>query len=423
MAVVEHMTMEWLDVFRAHAVALPNLTKFAIIMAIIAVAPALARRFRVPEIVGLLAFGVLLGPYVLDVAPMNHPIVQFFGDLGRLLLMFGAGLEIEIDLFRKAQARSVVFGVVTTIIPQLLGTAYGLAFGYGMIPAIVIGSLLSSHTLLALPIVARLGVLGFEPVVVVIGATLVADTLSLVVFGICVSVYTTGFSVSGLALQLIEVAIFVPLVLIGVSRVGAWILDKLRDHQEAYFVTMLGIMAVAGELANFINLPDIVGAFMAGLAVNSAVGDHPAKEKLDFFGKSFFIPIFFIVVGFLIVPNAVGQTIFSHFWLVAGMIAALIVGKGAAAAIAGRAFGYSRPARLTMWALTLPQVAATLAATLVGFNTLNAAGERLLSEEIFNAVLVLLVVTSVLSTILTDVFARGMAKDSAATKPVSLKSI
>jgi len=105
------------------------------------------------------------------------------------------------------------------------------------------------------------------------------------------------------------------------------------------------------------------------------------------------------------------------------MIAALTVGKGAAAAIAGRAFGYSRPARLTMWALTLPQVAATLAATLVGFNTLNAAGERLLSEEIFNAVLVLLVVTSVLSTILTDVFARGMAKDSAATKPVSLKTI
>ena len=408
--------MEWLDAFRAHAVALPNLAKFAFVMAIIAGAPALTRRFRVPEIVGLLAFGVLLGPYVLDVAPMNHPIVQFFGDLGRLLLMFTAGLEIEIDLFRKAQTRSVIFGVVTFMIPQLLGTAYGLAFGYGMIPAIVIGSLLASHTLLELPIVTRFGALGLEPVVVTIGATLVADTLSLVVFGICVPVYTTGFSASGLALQIIEVAIFVPLVLIGVSRAGAWILNQVHHSQEAYFVTLLGIMAVSGMLADLINLPDIVGAFMAGLAVNAAVGDHPVKEKPDFFGRAFFIPIFFIVIGFLIVPVAVGQTIFNNFWLVAGMILSLILGKGIAAEVAGRGFGYARQARLTMWALTLPQVAATLAATLVGYNTLNSAGERLLGQEIFNSVLVMLVVTSLLGPVLTELFTPGMIREEARAK-------
>jgi Kef-type K+ transport system membrane component KefB len=410
------MTMEWLDAFRSHALALPNLAKFAIVMAIIAGAPALARRARIPELVVLLACGVLLGPYVLDVAGVNHPIVQFFGDLGRLMLMFTAGLEVDINLFRKAQTRSVTFGVITTIVPQVLGTAYGLAFGYGIIPAIVIGSLLASHTLLALPIVTRLGALGLEPVVVTIGATMVSDTLSLIIFGICVSTYTTGFSPSGLAVQIVEVAIFVPLILIGVSRAGAWVLSKLRDNEAGYFVTMLGIMAVAGVLADLINLPDIVGAFLAGWAVNAAVGDHPVKEKLEFFGKAFFIPIFFIVTGFLIVPVAVGQTIVNNFWLVAGMIISLILGKGIAAAIAGRAFGYPRQARLTMWALTLPQVAATLAATLVGYNTLNAAGERLLGDEIFNAVLVLLVVTSLLGPVLTELFTPKMVTEETRTK-------
>jgi Kef-type K+ transport system membrane component KefB len=409
--------MEWLDAFRSHAVALPNLAKFAIVMAIIAGAPALVRRVKIPELVGLLAFGVLLGPYVLDVAPVNHPIVQFFGDLGRLLLMFAAGLEIDLSLFRKAQTRSIIFGVITTIVPQVLGTAYGLVFGYGIIPSIVIGSLLASHTLLALPIVVRLGALGLEPVVVAIGATMVSDTLSLIIFGICVSTYTTGFSPTGLATQVLEVAIFVPLILIGVSRGGAWILNKLRDNQAGYFVTMLGIMAVAGELADLINLPDIVGAFLAGAAVNAAVGDHPAKEKLDFFGRAFFIPIFFIVIGFLIVPDAVWQTIFNNFWLVAGMVVSLILGKGIAATIAGRAFGYSRQARLTMWALTLPQVAATLAATLVGYNTLNAAGIRLLDEKTFNAVLVLLVVTSFLGPVLTELFTPGMIKEEESPQP------
>jgi Kef-type K+ transport system membrane component KefB len=240
--------------------------------------------------------------------------------------------------------------------------------------------------------------------------------LSLIVFGICVSIYTTGFSPSALAIQIAEVAVFVPFILIGVSRAGAWILSRVRDNEAAFFVATLGIMAISGMISDLINLPDIVGAFLAGLAVNAAVGDHPAKEKLDFFGRAFFIPIFFIVVGFLIVPAAVAQTIFSHFWLNAGIVFSLILGKGTAAEIGGRAFGYQRETRMSMWALTMPQVAATLAATLVGYKTLNAAGEPLLSQEIFNAALVLVVVTSVLGPILTELFAPGMIKEEARAK-------
>jgi Kef-type K+ transport system membrane component KefB len=407
--------MEWLDAFRSHALTLPNLAKFAIVLALIVGVSALARRVRIPELVALLVVGVLLGPHVLGLYGVNYPIVQFFADLGRLMLMFAVGLEIDVNLFRKTQTRSVTFGLITTIVPQLLGTAFGLTFGYHIIPAIVIGSMLASHTLISLPIITRLGALGLEPVVVTMGATMVSDTLSLIIFGICVSTYTTGFSTSHLALQIVEVAIFVPLILIGVGRGGALILSKLRDNQAGYFVTMLGIMVVAGVLADLINLPDIVGAFLAGGAVNSAVGDHPAKEKLHFFSKALFIPIFFIVTGFLIAPFAVGRTILDNFWLVAGIVASLILGKGIAAAIAGRAFGYGRQATLTMWAMTMPQVAATLAAATVGYDTFNAAGERLLAEEIFNASLVLLVVTSLLGPVLTQLFTPGMINEEART--------
>src|SRR6516162_7276358 len=151
------MSTEWVDTVRSHLLALPSLAKFAIVMAGIVGIPRLARRVRIPELVGLLFFGVLLGPSVLDVAGADRPIAQFFADLGKLMLMFTARLEIDIELFRKAQTRSVIFGVITTIVPQVLGTACGLAFGYSFIPAVVIGSLLASHTLLSLPIVTRLG--------------------------------------------------------------------------------------------------------------------------------------------------------------------------------------------------------------------------------------------------------------------------
>jgi Kef-type K+ transport system membrane component KefB len=121
--------MDWIDVLRPHLLALPNLAKFALLVAVIVGVPVLARRFRIPELVWLLAFGALVGPHVLGVYGANHPIVQFFAELGRLMLMFVAGLEINIKLFREAQTRSLIFGVITTLVPQLLGTAYGLAFG------------------------------------------------------------------------------------------------------------------------------------------------------------------------------------------------------------------------------------------------------------------------------------------------------
>jgi Kef-type K+ transport system membrane component KefB len=400
--------MELLGALRPLVDALPPLAKFAVAMAIIVGVPPLARRVGIPEAVGLLLFGVVLGPYVLGLFGEDRPIANFFAELGKLLLMFSAGLEVDIILFRKAQTRSIIFGLVTTIVPLILGTLLALAFGYAIIPAIVVGSLLASHTLLGLPTVRRLGALRLEPIIVTIGATVLSDTLSLIVFAICVPTFTTGFSPTGLASQLIEIAVFVPLILFGLSRVGAYALSKVQDNEDAEFVLMLGIMAIAGMLADLINLPDIVGAFLAGLAVNAATRERAAKAKLDFFGKALFIPCFFVATGFLIDPITFVRSVVVSFPLVAGIIATLLLGKWIAAMVVGRAFGYLPATRLTIWALTVPQVAATLAATLVAYHTVNASGQRLLDERMLNAVLVLMLATSILGPVLTERFAPRM---------------
>lgn len=405
-----------------YLLSLPALAKFAVGMAIIVGVPRLSRRVRLPAVVGLLLAGVVIGPHVLGLAPEHAPIADFFAEIGKLLLMFGAGLEINLALFRKAQHRSIMFGLITTTVPLLLGTGVGFLFGYRLIPAIVLGSLLASHTLLAASIVTRLGATKLEPVTVTYGATMLSDTLSLVVFAVCVSTYTSGFSASKLALQLIEIAIFIPFILFGLSRMGAWALKKVEDDESTYFVLMLGIMALAGVLADAINLPGIVGAFLAGLAVNGAVQDKPAKEKLEFFGNSFFIPIFFVVTGFLIDPIVFWRTITDHFPLVLGVVGALVIGKGIAAEIGGRAFAYSRPARLTMWSLTLPQVAATLAATLVALNTYDPAHQRLLDTQLLNVVLVLVVTTSILGPVLTERFVPLMMRPSPGEEATRVKA-
>jgi Kef-type K+ transport system membrane component KefB len=198
----------------------------------------------------------------------------------------------------------------------------------------------------------------------------------------------------------------------GVKRLGARLLKKVEPDEDAYFILMLVIVAVAGLLAQIINLPGIVGAFLAGLAVNAAVHDKPAKEKLEFFGNSFFIPIFFVVTGFLIDPVAFFQSITTSFPLVSAVVGALLIGKWIAAQTVGRAFAYSPVARMTMWSLTLPQVAATLAATLVAFDTRNPAGQRLIDSRLLNVVLVLMLTTSILGPVLTEHFAPRLLKDA-----------
>lgn len=395
---------------RDYLFTLPVLAKFALGMVMLAFIPLLSRRLRIPGAVGLLLGGIVVGPYGLDIFGTIGPIADFLAELGKLLLMFFAGLEIDLALFQRARNRSIALGIATTLLPLLFGTAVGLLFGYAVVPAIVIGSLLASHSLLGLLVVSRLGLGNSEQVTVAVGATVMSDTLSLVVFAVCVSIFTTGFSPSGLAILLAEITGYILLVLFGLSRLGAYVLSRVKDEEDAYFIVMLGIMAIAGVLADAIQLPGIVGAFLAGLAVNASAREAPASAKLQFLGKSLFIPIFFIVTGFLIDPVKFVYGVFDDFLIVSSIIAALLAGKWAAAWLVGRASGYTLNEQLTIWSLTLPQVAATLAATLVAHQTFNAAGQRLLDERMLNVVLILVFTTSLLGPLLTERFGSRMKK-------------
>jgi Kef-type K+ transport system membrane component KefB len=175
------MPSNMISLLRDYLFTMPVLAKFAVGMVMLVTIPRFSRRVHVPVPVGLLLSGVIVGPYVLDIFGTVRPIADFLAELGKLLLMFFAGLEINLELFRRARNRSIALGIATTGLPLVLGTIVGLSFGYAAIPAIVIGSLLASHTLLGLSIVKRLGLGSLEPVTVAVGATVMSDTLSLVV--------------------------------------------------------------------------------------------------------------------------------------------------------------------------------------------------------------------------------------------------
>jgi Kef-type K+ transport system membrane component KefB len=395
---------------------LPPLARFAVVMLILFTIPPLCRRVRLPAVVGLLAAGVLVGPYGLHFAPRNAEVAQFFAEIGKLLLMFFAGMEIDLAQFNRTRNRSMGFGLLTFAFPLTAGALVGLAAGYPLVGALLVGSLLASHTLIAYPIVERLGKLRNEAVTVTIGATVFTDIASLLVLAVCIPIHKSGFAFGTFAIQVIQLAVYVPAVILGLG----WTARKLfalKLPKEGQFALMLLLVAIAAVGAEAINLEDIIGAFLAGLAVNTATRDSEAKHDLEFIGNHLFIPVFFMTIGFLIDLGTFANTFVTHFWLVLGIVGGLIASKFLAAEAARRLFGYSRTEGLTMWSLSLPQVAATLAAALVAYETKNPAGERLIGEPVLNSVIVLLVVSSILGPILTERYASRLPVPTVACPP------
>ncbi|WP_448525725.1 cation:proton antiporter domain-containing protein [Parathermosynechococcus lividus] len=367
---------------------------FTVLLAVILLIPPVFERLHLPGLVGLLLAGVILGPNGLRFLSHDTETMKLLSDIGKVYLMFVAGLEIDLSQFRKTRQRSMTFGLLTFIVPIFTGITIGRWFNFGWNASLLIGSLLASHTLLAYPIVRRLGVVQNEAVTVTIGATIFTDTAALVVLAICVGINQGEFTALTLVNQLITLGLYCVLVLWGFDRAGKEFFRRSRDDQGNQFLFTLLALFVASVGAQVIGVEQIVGAFLAGLAVNDVLGDSPVKEKVEFVGGVLFIPFFFVDMGLLIDIPAFVKTLAS-IGITVAIVVGLIGSKFIAAWLAALWYRYTRVEMLTMWSLSLPQVAATLAATLVGFQ------EGILTKDILNSVLVLMVVTSILGPIIT----------------------
>lgn len=377
---------------------------FTVLLAAILVVPPLFERLRLPGLVGLLVAGVILGQSGLKLLDSESDTIKLLSDIGKIYLMFVAGLEIDLAQFRKTRNRSIGFGTLTFLVPMLAGIGIGQLFHFSWNASVLIGSLLASHTLLAYPIVSRLGVVTNEAVTVTIGATIFTDTGALLVLAICVGIHSGGFTAVSLLSLLLGLAIYSVAILFGLDWAGKAFFHRSGDEEGKQFLFILLALFIASVGAQVIGVERIVGAFLAGLAVNDVLGRSPTREKVEFVGSVLFIPCFFIDMGLLIDVPAFVKTL-SSIELTAAIVGGLISSKFLAALFVKLLYRYNRNELMTMWSLSLPQVAATLAATLVAYESLNPAGERLIPETVLNSVLVLMIVTSILGPILTAKFA------------------
>jgi len=273
---------------------------FSLVLFIILFAPIVLSRFKIPHIIGLILAGIIIGPYGLNLLLRDSSIV-LFGTVGLQYIMFSAGLEIDLEEFRRNRFKSLVFGLYTFLLPMLLGTpvAYYL-LGFSFPSALLLAGMFASHTLLAYPIASRYGIARIRSVTLTIGGTIITDILALLVLA-AVTGMTRGDISVGFWLKLaVGTLIFGAIVFFLFPLVANWFFKNFEDN-VAQYIFVLAMVFLGAFLAEVAGLEAIVGAFLAGLALNRFIPHSSAlMNRIDFVGNAFFIPFFLISVGMLV---------------------------------------------------------------------------------------------------------------------------
>ena len=358
--------------------------------------------------VGLILVGLLGGPSGIDIWPDNPVMMTAFGEMGVLLVLFYAGLEIDLAVFKRVGGVAISFGLATLLLPLSAGAGLGYLMGYDLNAAILIGSLIASHTLLGFPILQKLGLAGREPVLVTISGTIFTDIVALLILAVCVQIHHTGFDKATLALEIIEVVVYAAIVLFVVSRIADYLIRKVSASHDIQMLALLLIVIVCSLLAEVIHLEPIVGAFLAGVATSRSLRGTKAREHIEVISSTIFVPAFFFMIGMRMNAGEILRMLWDNPFFSAGLVLALFGAKFLAAWSVGWLSGYSVLDRLNMWSLTLPQVAATIAATLVAYRTINPAGEPLIDKMVVSGIFVLVMLTATFGPILTGLFSNAI---------------
>src|SRR4051795_8100761 len=386
--------------------------EFFVVFLVILLGPLVFSRLGLPGLIGLLLGGFLIGPHGLGLIHAGDQTVPELGHLGILYLMFVAGLELDLRMLERYRRAAVALGLLAFAVPFGLGLAIGFGvLGWSAPATLLLGALFSSHTLIVYPTLRDAGLGGNPEVATAVGATVLTDVIAL-----CVLAVVAGTQTGSGSPLLILAEIGIGLVVLGIVGLGALprAVDAcLRrwgsDPVARYLVVFVALLFMA-MLAEVFGIEGIVGAFFAGLALNRLVpNEGPSMERVEFFGAAVFIPIFLVSIGLLLDPHVMFT---GHTLGLAGLlIAAALGGKAIACSLAGPLMGFTWPQRLAMYVLTIPQAAATLAVSLIGFEI------GVFGTSVVNAVLVLILVSIVVSALLAQkVIAWTPTRPPAATR-------
>ena len=381
---------------------------FFLVLIIILFAPMILGRLHIPHIIGMILAGVLIGEHGFHVLDRDSSF-ELFGKVGLYYIMFLAGLEMDMDDFKKNRTKGLVFGMFTFLIPMGLGIWSSMSMlNYGFLTSVLLASMYASHTLIAYPIISRYGLSRQRTVSITIGGTAVTVVLALMVLAVIGGMYK-GEDVGGLfwVLLVAKVVLLFGLIIFLMPRISRWF---FRTYEDAVmqFIFVLAMVFLGGGLMELVGMEGILGAFLAGLVLNRFVPHvSPLMNRLEFVGNALFIPYFLIGVGMIIDVRCL-FTEGEALKVAVVMTVVATFSKWLAAWITQKIYGMKKVEGSLIFGLSNAQAAATLAAVLIGHGIIMENGERLLNDDVLNGTVVMILFTCIISSVVTERAARKM---------------
>lgn len=377
---------------------------FTLVLLIILCGPLVFRRLKIPNIVGLIISGMLVGPNCFNLLE-NDASFRIFGQVGILFLMFLAAVEIDTYHLRKNLGNGIVFGVVSFVIPIIFGVAGSrIAFGAGWSTSFLIASMYAAHTLVSYPAVSKFGLQNTRGAVIAVCGTIVAVMLALFTLAETVGVARSGGFDPGYLLRLgLRMSVFA----LAVGYLYPWLTRlffRNFSDQISQFIFILSLVSCASLVAHAIGLEAILGAFYAGLILNRFIPSRSGlMSRIKFMGNAIFIPYFLIGIGMLINVRVI-FTSWNVGWIALNMTFVALSSKWFSAWITQKTLGLDVLDRRMMFGLTSGKAAATIAATMVGYQY------GLLTEDMMNAAVVMILVCCIVASVETERAARKLRK-------------
>jgi Kef-type K+ transport system membrane component KefB len=378
--------------------------QFTVLVTLALLVQLTAERVKLPGLIGLLLIGIVVGPGAMAVLP-REPVAELLGEVGLVYIMFLAGVEINIQVVKEHKREVAVFGLLTLGLTFVLALGAGLLLQFSWTGALLLGTALASHTLVAYPVVKAMDLLNRKPVVTAIGGTLITDTLALVMLAILIqSAARENGGHWGWLVPLLLLGVVVLVSVPTVPRLARVMFSQAEVSRAEKALFVLVVVLVLASTTRLVGTESILGGFLAGLCLNRPLRERPElHEHLGFVGRMLFIPFFFIDTGMRIELEVLtGQL---SVWVMAGaMIAAVVLGKSAAAWFTGWLYGYSRWDRTLMIGLTLPQAAATLAVTV------TASEVGAFDKVVVDAVVIVILVTCLMGPVISRYAGRKLVQ-------------
>ncbi|MGG6310736.1 cation:proton antiporter [Paenibacillus macerans] len=360
--------------------------ELAIILIASKLAGDLSVRLRQPAVLGKLLIGIVLGPAILGWINETD-ILEEISQIGVILLMFIAGLETDVDEFKRTGKASAFVGLAGIALPFGLGYLTAILLGMPLFEAIFLGLLLSATSVsISVQALKEMGRLKSREGTTILGAAVIDDVLVIILLAFVMSF--AGGDVN-LGMVILKKFAFFAVAIVLSWKVVPWVMRKFSPLRVSESVISAGLIIcfLFAYMAEFAGVAAIIGAYIAGVALSLTDYKHEITEKIETIGYAVFVPVFFTTIGVKVDFTGVASQIPLIAGLSAVAIASKLLGSAYGAKLAG--FGWRSALGIGSAMVSRGEVALIIAA--IG----QEAG--LLNPDMFAVIVLVVLITTIVT--------------------------